>query len=495
MIDDITIAEISNYIQRKIGLYFPPEKHDDLRNKLTEVSKEYGFEQISDLTKAILNNHDVINENLTKVLASNLTIGETYFWRDTGLFRILEETILPNLIRKKANVNKTIRIWSAGCSSGEEPYSIAILIKRLIPDIDQWNITIKATDINNQSLRKAVNGVYTEWSFRNTPHWLKEKYFSKTGINKYSLDERVKSMVNFSYLNFFEDVYPSLANNTNAMDIILCRNVLMYFSIEDIKKISDHLYNCLTSDGILITTPSESFQFLSPRFKITHLKDVALYKRKSKEKTILVESKKNNAPSKIGTSVGHSNNKEKRLTNTNKLKTGTIRKTREIKNKVPNFDEAIQAYEKGDYNIALKIIEGLPKKETNQQSHLFLARIKANMGKLQEALSQCELAVSKNKLSPEAYYLKATIETEVGDTQSAYKTLKKALYLNPDFIIAHFTLGNLARAQMKHKEANKLYDNTLDLLTGLEKDEIIPESDGITAGRLKEIITSLLITG
>ena len=125
---------------------------------------------------------------------------------------------------------------------------------------------------------------------------------------------------------------------------------------------------------------------------------------------------------------------------------------------------------------------------------MLFARINANLGKLHEALTQCTKAISKNKLSSEAYYLISSVEAELGNMEAAYKSITKALYLNPDLIIAHFTKGNIARNQMKCKDANKSYENALDLLNSMKDGEIIPESDGITAGRLKEIINSVFIT-
>jgi len=100
------------------------------------------------------------------VLASHLTIGETYFFRDSGTFQALEEHILPELIRQRRGKNQQFRIWSAACATGEEPYSVAILLQKLIVNLDGWNISILATDINPQAIKKARLGIYNNWSFR-----------------------------------------------------------------------------------------------------------------------------------------------------------------------------------------------------------------------------------------------------------------------------------------------------------------------------------------
>ena len=167
-----------------------------------------------------------------ETLASHLTVGETYFFREKRSFDILEEQVLPELIRLHRGDGMRLRIWSAGCCTGEEPYSVAMLLDRMIPDLADWNVTILATDINPRFLEIASAGVYGEWSFRAIPPGIRERYFSPLPGGRMQIAQRIRRMVTFSFLNLAEDVYPSLVNNTNAMDVVLCRNVLMYFTPE-----------------------------------------------------------------------------------------------------------------------------------------------------------------------------------------------------------------------------------------------------------------------
>ena len=132
-------------------------------------------------------------------------------------------------------------ILSAGCSTGEEPYSIAIALHRSIPKIKDWNITIQATDINEKALAKARLGVYNPWSFRNSPSWLKSRYFDHKENRKYELIPEIKKMVTFVSCNLTEDDCYSVLPHTGTMDIIFCRNMLMYFTAEWAEKISERL--------------------------------------------------------------------------------------------------------------------------------------------------------------------------------------------------------------------------------------------------------------
>src|SRR6185369_3291595 len=126
-----------------------------------------------------------LDKEQLETLAGHLTIGETYFFREQSSFDILENSILPDLIASRRGRGQRLRIWSAGCSTGEEAYSLAILLSRLIPDQREWQITILATDINSSALGKAVQGVYSDWSFRGVPQWIRQRYFKKTHDGRY----------------------------------------------------------------------------------------------------------------------------------------------------------------------------------------------------------------------------------------------------------------------------------------------------------------------
>jgi len=232
---DILLSQLSNYIASYLALYFPKDRWDDLERHISSAAIEFGYPDVEKFINHLISSP--LTRDHAEMLASHLTINETYFWREPQSFEILEQKILPELIQIRQNDEKRIRIWSAGCSGGEEPYSIAIALRRNIPDIGKWNISILASDISTKILQKAVAGVYSQWSFRSSPGWLKEKYFTEQEKGKFEIVRLVKNMVSFDYLNLAEDVFPSPVNHTNAMDIIFCRNVLMYFTADRVKQI------------------------------------------------------------------------------------------------------------------------------------------------------------------------------------------------------------------------------------------------------------------
>ncbi len=281
------LARISELVSALMGLHFPEGRYIDLERGIESASIDFGFDNnIEEFIKWLTS--DALTKSHIETLASHLTVGETFFFREKRSFEVLEREILPGLIQSKDGGEKRLRIWSAGCSTGEEPYTIAILLNRMIPDLKDWNITILATDINSRVLKKASEGVYTDWSFRDTPPWIKEGYFKKIKEGVYEILPRIRKMVTFEYLNLAEDVYPTLLNNTNAIDLIFCRNVLMYFSTDTAKKSVNGFYKSLVDGGWLLLGPTDAMKPLSPEFVTVNFDNITLY-RKDTKKTQAIE--------------------------------------------------------------------------------------------------------------------------------------------------------------------------------------------------------------
>ncbi|MBD2070525.1 protein-glutamate O-methyltransferase CheR [Leptolyngbya sp. FACHB-671] len=216
-------------------------------------------------------------------LVTLLTNGESYFFRDTEQFSLLRNQILPELIQQNQD-SKTIRICSAGCSSGEEPYSIAILLKELIPDLEQWNLLILGVDINQLALEKAKKAIYSPWSFRNVDPDVKQQYFQLIH-DRYKLDQSIKEMVNFQILNLIKDEFPQQDSELRDMDLIICRNVFIYFERAAIAKVISKFHRTLKPLGYLLTGHAElSNQNLNP-FQIKVFTESLIYQRTANDST------------------------------------------------------------------------------------------------------------------------------------------------------------------------------------------------------------------
>lgn len=488
VIADTELSQISELIAKRMGLHFQANRWRDLERGICSAAREFGFKDAESCIRWLLKSP--LSKNQIEILASYLTIGETYFFRDKESFEVLESHILPELICSRQGNEKRIRIWSAACATGEEPYSIAILMSKMIPDIKDWNITILSTDINPRFLQKATEGVYTKWSFRNTPPWVKERYFKITKNGRFEILPSIKKMVTFSYQNLGEDSYPSLLTNTNAMDIIFCRNVLMYFSQNFSSQVIQKLYRSLVEKGWLIVSPCETSHILFSQFATLNFNNSIFYRKTTTNNKLQDASCKMHEIIPLAQDYEFIPEPAQGIIPPESEIAEEIEEARsEDPQQQESYLEALELYRKGHYTETIKqVAELLSKNGRSSMAMGLLVRAFANQGRLSEASELCNKAIDADKLNPSLHYLLATILQEQGALDEAIKSLKRALYIDPDFVLAHFTLGNLIKQQGRLKESRKHFDNALTLLQSHSNEDILLESEGITAGRLKEII-------
>lgn len=497
-ISETSLSEFCEFLSGQIGLNFSGNRRSDLLKAMHTVSKESGFNDVESCIRSLMSSR--LSRKQVEILSSCLTVGETYFLREKQSFDILEREILPRLTASRQTNRRRIRIWSAGCATGEEPYSIAISLSRVIPNLNDWNITILATDINPQFISKAEQGVYTKWSFRGTSPDFRRKYFTETAKDQYRIHSRFREMVNFSYLNLSDDIYPSLDNNTNAMDIIFCRNVLMYFTPERWNSVTGSFYNSLVEGGWLIVSPTEVSNMLYQRYAHVRFPGMTLYHKDSAKAiakapylpTISVEPK-SKLPDFFIPALKPKALERKPPAPQKVHHPSPVKKPEDV------YNDALTLYDQGRYLETVEILVTLLANKTSNPKGIpldgeiiaLITRAYANQGRLAEALEWCEKGIAGDKLIPGLHYLQATILQEQGKIDEAKISLKKALYINPDFMLAHFTLGNIARQEGKWKESEKHFRNAKTLLSARPQDEILPESEGMTAGRLSEIVNTM----
>jgi chemotaxis protein methyltransferase CheR len=499
-ISDTPLSQLSQVVMAQMGLHFPSERWRDLERGIISAAREFGFKDAESCIQWL------VSSPLTKtqigILASHLTVGETYFFREGKSFEVLQEHILSDLIGSRRGSQQRLRIWSAGCSTGEEPYSIAILLSTMMADLNDWNITILATDINPRILDRAAKGVYNEWSFRGTPRWIKERYFKKRQGGRFEVLPQIKQMVTFSFLNLAEDDYPSLWNNTNAMDIIFCRNVLMYFAPERAKKVVQHLYRCLVDGGWLMVSPSETSQALFAPLVTINFPDVILYAKDGQHSQKVKDFLPKEIPAPILPSeitIPKQPPAAEAALETifsSPGITGAVEEPKSADGQSTLYAEALTLYEQGHYAPAAeRLAQVLAHDQEAGQVMTLLVRAYANQGRLAEALQWCDKLLAVEKLNSKVHYLRAMILQEQGAVSQAALALKRALYTDPDFVLAHFALGNLALREGRFTEADKHFQNALRLLHGYRQEDLLPEAEGLTAGRLAEVIRSTTFRG
>src|SRR6266851_2404857 len=450
VVPDAVWPRVSEFIAQNTGLHFPAERRPDLQRGLAAAAAEFGFADGASCADWLLS--APLTRPQLNILASHLTIGETYFFRERKTFDALAEHVLPELFRRRRGREQRLRLWSAACSTGEEPYSLVILVRQLLPDWQDWNVTILATDINERFLRKAVAGVYGEWSFRESPSGFKERYFTPTSDGRFQIAAEIRNCVSFAHMNLAQDYFPSLTIDTNTMDVIFCRNVLIYFTASHARKLAENLRHALVDEGWLAVSPSECSQALFSGFVAVNFPGSILYRK---------------------------GNVEQRVPPTSTSRSDTV-----AERAAPAFG-ASQPSTPQTSPVSSQAAQ-------EPRAFSLLARALADQGQHAEALAWSERWIASDRIDSAAHYMHAMILQEMGEREAARNSLLRSVYLQPDFALAHFALGNLARAEARTAQADKHFANALHLLRGSPPNAPLPESDGMTAGRLVEIIATLL---
>lgn len=249
---------LSGYISKYTGIQFREDNRFQLENRIHKLMNYLHCESPEQLHKMLT---DKMTPELHVLVIDLATNNETSFFRDKKPFQVLSEVIVPELIKKRTN--RELRIWSAGCSSGQEPYSIAMTLHECIPDIESWKVTIDATDISSQILKKAASGVYSQLDVQRGLSIDKLlKYFQPAGAETWQIKPQLQKMINFRTFNLYTDVYPYM-----VYDAIFCRNVLIYQDVTNKEQILNKISMALKPDGHLFMGAGESMLGLKAPFE------------------------------------------------------------------------------------------------------------------------------------------------------------------------------------------------------------------------------------
>ncbi len=273
-LSDDVFRLLRNLIKDYCGMYFDDNSKYLLEKRLSKRVKSHHLNDFRDYYRLLL--YDKRRDEELSFIVDVLTVNETYFFREMSQLKTLSEEILPEL----KNINresKKIRIWSAGCSTGEEPYTIAMLA------LEQgfflgWDVEILGSDINQRVLQHARRGIYRKNSFRTTEEHYIDKYFTYEN-NSYKINDNVRRLVNFSCLNLLDPFKVKFAGD---MDVILCRNVLIYFDLEARKKVIRGFYERLIDGRYLLLGHAESLMNISTAFMLKHFKHDMVYQKPPK---------------------------------------------------------------------------------------------------------------------------------------------------------------------------------------------------------------------
>lgn len=257
------------------GIYFDDSSKYLVERRLSRRVVLNRLEDFRDYYRLLL--YDRRRDEELAAIVDILTVNETYFFREQNQLKaFIEEVCLE--IKNLRSDTRRLRIWSAGCSTGEEPYTLAMMLLESMKLFEGWDIEIVASDINQRVLHQARKGVYRKASFRSTEERIIKKYFTEEG-GDYALKDEVKKLVTFSSLNLLDAMKVRFIG---AVDVIFCRNVLIYFHPEAKKKVIDMFHQRLNDGGYLLLGHAESLMNLSTAFALKHLKNDMVYQKPKK---------------------------------------------------------------------------------------------------------------------------------------------------------------------------------------------------------------------
>lgn len=491
VLSDELYLRFSELLLIRCGLYYPEHKRRDLAYGLEAVLKTLDYPGPAELLAAALADGAVWD-----AIVQQFTIGETYFFRNAPQFAALRKHVLPDIISRRAQ-SRNLRIWSVACATGEEPYSLAMLLADLLPDRADWYVSLLATDINQAFLARARDGLYGEWSFRETPPATRSRFFLPEG-RRWRIRPDIRRAVTFAPLNLVEDDYPSLASNTTAMDLILCRNVMIYFDEMTMRRVVDRLYRALAPGGWLIVGHSEPHIDIFRRFEAHNFPNTVLYRKplaaplfamaqadppaapRPPQRAPFSPPPADSAPASA--SPRHSASSRSPLASP---------QSPAVPSPPDPWPPIAALLERGEKAAAETRIADLLRAAPNHQLALLAqARLCADRGEEAPARALAGRLIASDPLNIEAHYLLGQIDEQAGLADAALAAYRRTVFLDAGFAAGLLGMARCWQAIGRAADATRTYRALLARLATLAPDTVIAGLDGMTVGELVILATA-----
>ena len=489
-------------VAERLGLYFEDSKLDFLADVLRQRMEGTGCRQFSAYQNRISSFAGERSE--IGALAEQLTVGETYFFRYAEHFRAFAEVVLPNRIQARCG-NRRLRILSAGCASGEEPYSLAILIRERFPELASWDVKILGFDVNSSVVEKAKRARYSPWSLRETPENLQVKYFHGAGRD-FELDKTMRSAVTFEARNLAED--DPLFWQRDSFDAVFCRNVTMYFTMDVTRSVVARIAQSLAPGGFFFLGHAETLRAVSNEFHLRHTHETFYYQRreiyeKESAMTLPLEtaehcSFRRPVPELVEPNdswFGAIRRASERIAQLTQERNGMdgsapASTTPPMSNPRPaawDRTVAIELLRREKFSEAMELLRALPSEsKTDPDAQLLIAVLLTNGGELSEAEKVCRHVLNLDELNAGAHYLMALCREHAGDQVGAVQHDQTASYLDSAFAMPHLHRGLVAKRSADVETARRELGRALPLLDREDASRILLFGGGFTREALVE---------
>jgi chemotaxis protein methyltransferase CheR len=470
------VERFRDVVTRRLGLQFEGMRLGQLGDTLRRRVNARGqscAEYLQQLESAPANDE-------WHVLVQELTIAETYFFRNINQFRAVSEVALPERMLARSALHR-LRILSAGCASGDEAYSLAILVRETVPS-PAWSVSILAVDLNPAVLEKARRGQFSAWALRETPEHVQARWFRAEG-GKFALDDSVRAAVEFDERNLAHE--DSTLWQPETFDLIFCRNVLMYLTPETARAVVHRMARALAPGGYLFLGHAETLRGLSLDFHLRHTHDTFYYQRKDAfEPAPPVVTRKSTRPQSAAASqaavvvdtldtgtwvdtIRRASDRIQVLAEAHQpvsvaspSVTAPIRDRRRL-----DLDRPLELLQHERFAEALDLVDALPLGAAHDPEVLLLqAVLCAHSGRLDVAEETCRRLLAADELEAGAHYVLALCREGVGDVATAATHDRIATYLDPSFAMPRLHLGLIARRAGDAPAARRELQQALMLL-------------------------------
>ena len=501
-IDRAAVETFRSFVAQRLGLNFDDSKQDFLEDVLRQRMESTGCHRFWPYQQLVSS-----SEKELRAVAEQLTVCETYFFRYSDHFRVFTEVVVPERIRARDG-RRELRILSAGCASGEEAYSLAILIREELPQLESWNITIQGIDVNPAVVARAVQAKYTTWSLRDTPANLRMAYFRNEGRDL-MLNSAVRSMATFEERNLVDE--DPLFWQGGAFDVVFCRNVIMYFTLEAARLVIARIAQSLAPGGFLFLGHAETLRGLSQDFHLRHTHETFYYQHRdaheSRGDAAFVNASPAIGPSPVqipamtGPSdswfdiIRRASDRITHLANgkssqaTAGLKDAGMQPPSPAAWPVAAWDRtlAVELLRSEKFAEAIELVHALPPGlKADPDVQLLLAVLLTNRGDLAEAEKVCLGLLKLDDLNAGAHYLMALSREHAGDRSAAAEHDQAAVYLDSSFAMPHLHLGLVAKRSGDMETAKRELEQALTLLVREDASRILLFGGGFTREALSE---------
>ena len=412
-------------------------------------------------------------------LVEHLVVPETYFFRSPPQLRALDTVVLPDLVERARSRGRKLRIWSAGCSSGEEAYTLAMILTRLVPDRSGWDLKVLGTDISLNALAAARQGCYGARSVAPVEHDDLHRFFTPLGAS-WRVGEQLRDLVDWRQHNLVSGCEPF---RPGTVDLVVCRNVTIYFGRDTVRGVIDSFHRCLAPEGWLLLGPSETLWRLHDGFHAVRCDDVFVYRRREVPPVVTRDApgptsdryrteqppplpRPSRAPRRTG---------DRGAAPAPPPGRGKARITRPSVDRLPAPGAASGA---GAPLLSAPLRSSRAQQRAARMAGAAATRAALSTGAYEAAVSLARAEAKRHPLSGEAHYLEGLALVNLGRHEEALSALRRAVYTDPGHGFAQFLLAVTLSGRGAAGEAARAYGAAADALDALDPDVSAPELDG-----------------